>query len=73
MFWLTLLGVIWKPLWILAVILVVTDWDALADWVRRLQHPPQPAPAAIKELTAPAEPSDAPESKVIAAEKEAST
>jgi hypothetical protein len=72
MFWLTLLGLIWKPLWILAVILVVTDWEALADWIRRLQHPPRPAPEAIKEGRAPAEPSDAPESKVIAAEKEAS-
>ena len=39
-FWLCMLGLIWKPLWVLAVMAVVIDWDALADWLRSLRYPP---------------------------------
>ena len=39
-FWLSILGLIWKPLWIIAVVLVVLDWDALADWIRSVQVRP---------------------------------
>jgi len=40
-FWLCMLGLIWKPLWILAVMAVVIDWDAFEDWVRSLREPPK--------------------------------
>jgi len=39
-FWLCMLGLIWKPLWILAVMAVVIDWGAFEDWVRSLRLPP---------------------------------
>lgn len=42
-FWLCMLGLIWKPLWIVAVVLVVIDWDALANWIRKLRLPESPA------------------------------
>ncbi len=43
-FWLCMLGLIWKPLWILAVMAVVVDWDALTDWLRSLKLPPGNTP-----------------------------
>ena len=33
-FWLCMIGLFVKPLWILAIILVVIDWDALRNWLR---------------------------------------
>ncbi|MCZ4338674.1 Mg2+ and Co2+ transporter [Shewanella colwelliana] len=33
-FWLCVLGLIWKPLWILAVLAIVTDWDKVQLWIR---------------------------------------
>jgi hypothetical protein len=42
-FWLCMLGLIWKPLWVIAVIVVVIDWDALANWIRSLQLPKEQA------------------------------
>lgn len=39
-FWLAMLGLIWKPLWILAVMAVVIDWNALTNWLRSLRLPP---------------------------------
>lgn len=70
-FWLTLLGLIWKPLWVLAVILVVTDWVAVADWIRALQRPLQPAGEGNIEGTGADEPSGGSEISVSAAEREA--
>lgn len=32
--WLSLLGLFWKPLWLLAVILILIDWQAMATWLR---------------------------------------
>lgn len=71
-FWLTLLGLIWKPLWVLAVILVVTDWVAFADWIRALHCPPQPAREGDTEETVAEELSRGSENGVSAAESEAS-
>ena len=45
-FWLCMLGLIWKPLWVVAVVLVVIDWDALANWIRKLRLPESPAKEA---------------------------
>ncbi|MDF2153545.1 Mg2+ and Co2+ transporter [Vibrio sp. CAU 1672] len=33
-FWLCLLGLAYKPLWILAVIAIVTDWDKAQLWIK---------------------------------------
>lgn len=33
-FWLCMLGLFWKPLWVLAVIAIVTDWDKVQQWIR---------------------------------------
>lgn len=33
-FWLCLLGLVFKPLWILAVIAIVTDWDKVQYWIK---------------------------------------
>ncbi|WP_394201225.1 Mg2+ and Co2+ transporter [Shewanella waksmanii] len=33
-FWLCMLGLAWKPLWVLAVIAIVTDWDRVQEWIR---------------------------------------
>lgn len=33
-FWLCLLGLVYKPLWVLAVIAIVTDWDKVQNWIR---------------------------------------
>ncbi|MCE2572380.1 Mg2+ and Co2+ transporter [Motilimonas eburnea] len=33
-FWLCLLGLVFKPLWVLAVIAIVTDWDKVQHWIR---------------------------------------
>ena len=33
-FWLCMLGLFWKPLWVLAVIAIVTDWDRAQEWIR---------------------------------------
>ncbi|WP_394130116.1 Mg2+ and Co2+ transporter [Shewanella maritima] len=33
-FWLSILGLAWKPLWVLAVIAIVTDWDKVQDWIK---------------------------------------
>ncbi|WP_239502677.1 Mg2+ and Co2+ transporter [Vibrio astriarenae] len=33
-FWLCLLGLVYKPLWILAVIAIVTDWDKVQLWLK---------------------------------------
>ena len=71
-FWLTLLGLVWKPLWVLAVILVATDWDAFADWIRSLRHPPQEAPQAQREKAVTAESSGAPADSVVTVDKESS-
>jgi len=62
-FWLTMLGMIWKPLWVLAVLAVVVDWDALANWLRRLRLPPDdralsdaPEQTAAEPATVPVDP-----------------
>ncbi len=33
-FWLCILGLAWKPLWVLAVLAIVTDWDKVQEWIR---------------------------------------
>ncbi|QFU21373.1 Mg2+ and Co2+ transporter [Shewanella eurypsychrophilus] len=33
-FWLCMLGLIWKPLWVIAVIAIVTDWDKAQLWFK---------------------------------------
>ncbi|HFQ5113983.1 Mg2+ and Co2+ transporter [Vibrio vulnificus] len=33
-FWLCILGLMYKPLWVLAVLAIVTDWDKLQQWIR---------------------------------------
>ena len=33
-FWLCMLGIVWKPLWVLAVIAIVTDWDKAQEWIK---------------------------------------
>lgn len=33
-FWLCILGLIWKPLWVLAVLTIVTDWDKVQQWIK---------------------------------------
>jgi hypothetical protein len=33
-FWMTLLGLFFKPLWIFAVACIVIDWTALQNWIR---------------------------------------
>ncbi|MGS0693822.1 Mg2+ and Co2+ transporter [Shewanella sp. 0m-4] len=33
-FWLCMLGLFWKPLWVLAVIAIVTDWDRVQQWIK---------------------------------------
>lgn len=33
-FWLCLLGLVYKPLWMLAVIAIVTDWDRVQLWIK---------------------------------------
>lgn len=33
-FWLCLLGLAWKPLWVLAVLAIVTDWDKVQLWIK---------------------------------------
>ena len=33
-FWLCILGLAWKPLWVLAVLAIVTDWDKAQQWIR---------------------------------------
>ncbi len=33
-FWLCILGLAWKPLWVIAVLAIVTDWDKVQEWLR---------------------------------------
>ncbi|WP_322804785.1 Mg2+ and Co2+ transporter [Vibrio alfacsensis] len=33
-FWLCILGLFYKPLWVLAVLAIVTDWAKLQLWIR---------------------------------------
>ncbi|CAK3538241.1 Mg2+ and Co2+ transporter [Vibrio crassostreae] len=33
-FWMTALGLFYKPLWIIAVITVLVDWDAIQRWIK---------------------------------------
>ncbi|WP_028863261.1 hypothetical protein [Psychromonas aquimarina] len=33
-FWLCILGLFFKPLWILAVLAIVTDWNKLQQWIK---------------------------------------
>ncbi len=33
-FWLCILGLAWKPLWVLAVLAIVTDWDKVQLWLK---------------------------------------
>lgn len=33
-FWLCILGLFYKPLWILAVLAIVIDWEKLQQWIR---------------------------------------
>ncbi|USD43398.1 Mg2+ and Co2+ transporter [Vibrio sp. SCSIO 43135] len=33
-FWLCILGLAWKPLWVLAVLAIVTDWDKVQGWIK---------------------------------------
>jgi hypothetical protein len=58
-FWLCMLGLIWKPLWVAAVVLVVIDWEALADWIRALR-PADRSPAVSDAPDPLATPADAP-------------
>jgi hypothetical protein len=32
--WLCLLGLIWKPLWVVAVLTIVIDWDKFQLWIK---------------------------------------
>ncbi len=36
-FWMCILGLVWKPLWVLAVLAIVTDWDKVQTWFRGAQ------------------------------------
>ena len=69
-FWLTMLGLIWKPLWVIAVILVVLDWDALADWIRALQSPKQPSGTVDSEVSPATGIATQKENALASAEKE---
>ncbi|MBW3695173.1 Mg2+ and Co2+ transporter [Vibrio sp. T187] len=33
-FWLCILGIAWKPLWVAAVLAIVTDWDKVQLWLK---------------------------------------
>ncbi len=33
-FWLCILGMFYKPLWVIAVLTIVTDWDKIQNWLR---------------------------------------
>ncbi len=33
-FWLCILGLFYKPLWVLAVLAIVTDWDKVQQWLK---------------------------------------
>lgn len=33
-FWLCIMGLVWKPLWIAAVIAIVTDWSKIQHWLK---------------------------------------
>ncbi|WP_076414403.1 Mg2+ and Co2+ transporter [Shewanella sp. UCD-KL12] len=33
-FWLCILGLAWKPLWFLAALAIVTDWDKVQTWIK---------------------------------------
>jgi hypothetical protein len=41
-FWLCILGLAWKPLWIAAVLMMVVDWTALQNWFRESVTPIEP-------------------------------
>ncbi|MEG3219655.1 Mg2+ and Co2+ transporter [Vibrio gigantis] len=32
-FWMCILGLFWKPLWVVAVLAIVTDWDKVQEWI----------------------------------------
>ncbi len=33
-FWLCILGLFYKPLWIFAVLAIVTDWEKIQQWIK---------------------------------------
>ncbi len=36
-FWLCMIGLFYKPLWIIAVLIIVTDWNKVQQWIRGVQ------------------------------------
>ncbi|GLS82795.1 Mg2+ and Co2+ transporter [Paraferrimonas haliotis] len=36
-FWLCIMGLFVKPLWIIAVLIIVTDWDKIQQWIKGAQ------------------------------------